>query len=722
MSRLTTPAFRRNRAAIRHLYFRCVAGFGLVAFLLNGPAFGNKGPDASQKFASIKNQLRFEENRGQFASAIRFDARTSRYSLSLTDQEARFRFKNQDGSSASVVRMQFPGAQMAAAPRGTTRLAGVSHYMKGNDRNHWTLDVPAYSEVVYSEVYRGVDLVFHSADGASPEYDFVVHPGARPEAIRLRFEGQASMQILDDGSLRLRSAGGDLLHHAPTVYQVWDGRRHAVEARFVQTADQQIAFRLGAYNHARDLIIDPVISYSTYLGGSGADLAKAIAVGTDGSIYVAGNTNSADFPTAAPLQGEFHEGLYDCFVSRFSPDGQTLIFSTYLGGSESEEVNGIAVDREGNVWVGGLTMSTDYPMAQALQSTFGGAADATLTKLSADGSKILFSTYLGGSGSDQANRIAIDPAGNAYLVGQTQSTEDFPTANAFQKSHGGGVVDAFVAKVSANGQQLIYSTFLGGDGDEYGLGIAADGGGNAYVTGGTTATNFPVAQPFQPTLSGGSDAFITKFAADGKTLVYSSYLGGMYDDYAFGIAVDRHGAAYVGGTTPSPDFPVVNAYQRRLKGVDAFVTKVAHDGASLSYSTFFGGSGPDEARSIAVDNAGSATIVGATRSPNLPTVRAVQSTIGGLQDAFIARFGPAGRVLTLASFLGGSGDDDGLDVVADERGSLYVSGATNSPDYPTANPLQPNYSGYFYDGFVTKIIAESASGEAGAVSAPVVVR
>jgi hypothetical protein len=388
--------------------------------------------------------------------------------------------------------------------------------------------------------------------------------------------------------------------------------------------------------------------YSTYLGGSGDDGGQSIAVDASGSAYVTGGTFSTDFPTKNPVQATFGGGaLGDAFVTKLSADGQSLVYSTYLGGSAGELGNGIAVDSSGNAYVTGYTESTNFPRKNPLQATYGGGfRDVFVTKLSADGQSLIYSTYLGGSGSDIGLSIAVDSSGNAYLIGVTDS-QNFPTKNPFQANPGGNS-DAFVTKLSADGQSLVYSTYLGGTDAETGSGIAVDSSGNAYVTGETLSTNFPTKNPLQASLSGGSDAFITKLSPNGQSLVYSTYLGGSGREFGFGIAVDASGNAYVTGQTTSTDFPTKKPFQPSSGGgnFDAFVTKLSADGQSLLYSTYFGGNDGDSGGGIAVDSSGNAYVTGYTFSKNFPTLKPLQPSYGGgFQDGFIAKISDSSAAL-----------------------------------------------------------------------------
>ncbi|MBV5347243.1 SBBP repeat-containing protein, partial [bacterium] len=463
---------------------------------------------------------------------------------------------------------------------------------------------------------------------------------------------------------------------------------------------RQVTLAIGDYDAGRALVIDPVLEYSSYLGGSDYDFGAGIAVDSAGNAYLAGATWSTDFPIRNALQPDKGRSDSDAFVAKLSADGATLVYATYLGGSSNQEhALGIAVDGAGNAYLTGETHSSDFPTRQAVQPDFGGGEDAFVAKLSADGAALVYATYLGGRNEDHGAGIAVDGAGNAYVTGTTTSP-DFPTRDALQPDLR-GYQDAFVSKFSADGAALVYASYLGGAGGENG--IAVDGAGSAYLTGETQSADFPIRNALQPDFGGGySDAFVAKLSADGAALVYSTYLGGSDSEYRAYIAVDSAGNAYLTGTTYSPDFPTRNALQPDLRGSpDAFVSKFSADGAALVYASYLGGNGLDNGAGIAVDGTGNAYVTGQTNSTDFPTRNALQLvTEGG--DAFVAKFSVDGAALVYASYLGGSDLDSGTGIAVDGIGNAYVTGTTFSADFPTRQALQPDRGGP-NDAFVTKI-------------------
>ena len=406
----------------------------------------------------------------------------------------------------------------------------------------------------------------------------------------------------------------------------------------------------------------------------------------------------------------FALGTYD--LTRPLTIDPTLTYSTYLGGNDVDAGKGIAVDAAGNAYVVGITRSTNFPTANALQPTLGGDGDAFVAKLNSTGSSFVYSTYIGGGGDDVGTAICVDSAGNAYVTGETRSA-NFPTANALQPTIGGSG-DGFVAKLNPTGSALVYSTYLGGSSGDRGYGIAVDPSGNAYVTGETSSTNFPTANPLQPTIGGNGDAFVAKLNPTGSALVYSTYLGGSYGDRGYGIAVDPSGNTYVTGSTNSTDFPTANPLQPAFGGgdFDAFVAKLNPGGSALVYSTYLGGSDVEPGYeaypyislhgSITVDTSGNAYVTGGTTSTDFPTVNALQPAYnGGGGDAFVTKFNPSGSALIYSTYLGGSATDWSHGIAVDLSRNIYVTGGAFSTDFPTVDALQPTNGGG-YDVFVTR--------------------
>ncbi|HLJ96277.1 MAG TPA: SBBP repeat-containing protein, partial [Gemmataceae bacterium] len=619
-------------------------------------------------------------------------------------------------AAPNVVTMHLIGSSAAVQPIGQDPLETRTNYFIGNDPTKWHTDIPNYGQVLYPSVYPGVDLVYHSSSDHQLEYDFVVAPGVDPGVVQMAAQGTHNIRVDAQGNLVLSTSGSDLVEHAPGIYQDEDGVRHAVAGRYVLEGAEQVGFQVDAYDRSRPLVIDPSLSYSTYLDGSVDSYGESIAVDSTGSAYVTGYTASTDFPIRNALQMTNNGAFYNAFVAKLNATGNALAYSTYLGGSYEDEAYGIAVDSSGNAYVTGYTESANFPTtAGAFQTSLRGFPNAFVAKLNSSGSSLLYSTFLGGNASDQAAGIAVDAAGEAFVTGSTSSTNFPTTTGAFQSSLQ-GQVDAFVTKLNALGSSLLYSTYLGGSlgSGSSATGIAVDTAGEAFVTGSTFSTNFPTtAGAFQTNLQGsGTNAFVTKLNASGSSPLYSTYLGGSGHlnggDRALGIAVDTAGEAFVTGITTSTNFPTTTGvFQSSLPGPEsAFVTKLNTLGSSLLYSTYLGGSNFDEATGIAVDGAGNAYVTGETASGDFPTQNPLQAQYYGLtSNAFVTRLSSGGNLLLYSTYLGGSGSDYGSAIAADSSGNVYLTGATSSSNFPTQNPFQSSFSGVNGgdDAFVARV-------------------
>ena len=561
--------------------------------------------------------LSFEENQGQADARVKFLSRTSGYTLFLTRDEALLGLRGSGTNSdkakvenidpalqsgmptrtaGAVLRMKLRNANPAVKVTGVDRLAGTSNYFMGSDPAKWRSNIPTYARVKYDGIYPGIDLVYYG-NQRQLEYDFIVAPGADPRRIAFDVRGAKRIRRDAKGDLVLNVREGEIRWHKPAVYQEKNGARELVAAGYAITDRNRVAFEVATYDTSRALYIDPLI-YSTYLGGSDYDFDNGIAVDNAGNAYITGTTYSTDFPTTPGTFQIKRGGTADAFVTKINPTGSALVYSAYLGGSDSDFGNGIAVDSAGNAYVTGTTYSTDFPTTPGtFQTKLAGIDDAFVTKINPTGSALLYSTHLGGStGSfdQEAHGIAVDSAGNASVTGWT-SASDFPTMNPVQVAYGGGAEDAFVTKINATGSALVYSTYLGGSDYDYGLAIAVDKAGNVYVTGHTWSSNFPTVNPFQAANAGYADAFVAKLNPWGSAFVYSTYLGGSYYDEGNGIVADTAGNAYITGDTDSYDFPTMNPAQAFNGGtnsgaIDAFVAKLNPKGSSLVYSTYLGGS------------------------------------------------------------------------------------------------------------------------------------
>jgi len=679
------------------------------------------GPDLKQtsplRFTNILKQtpLAFEPNAGLFNEKVKYLSRGPGFALYLTQSEATLVLRKSHRlddagdkiqDDLNTVTMKWLNANTDSPVTALNLLPGKSNYFIGSDVTQWQRDIPHYQQIRYEDIYPGIDLVYYG-HSRTLEYDFIVTPGADPNAIRLGFSGIDDARLDESGNLHLEMEGNEIIQHAPIIYQDIDGKRKKIAGTYVinETGAQEsnkkqfhISFRLAQYDHHHDLIIDPVVSYASYLGGFTTDIGYGIVVDSAGSFYVAGQTASGDFPKQGPYQPA-NAGGDDVFVSKFDSTG-SLVYSTFLGGTGIDQGRDIALDDSSkNVFITGSTASSNFPTTVgAYEESDPSGTDAFATRLNALGNGLVYSTYLGGSSTDTGRGIAVDGSGNAYVTGETASS-NFPLLNPIQASRV-GISDAFVTKLDTTGTNIVYSTFLGGADLDAGRDIVVDGSGNAYVTG-MTRTAFNIKNPLQPTIGSGADAFAAKINAAGNTLEYSTYLGGSGDEnvdaIVGAITVDGSGNAYVIGTTSSTDFPTESPLQSsNAGGKDVFVTKINAAGSARVYSTYLGGSADDEGWGIAVDGSGNAYVAGITASTDFPTQNPFQAAIGGNgKDGFVAKISSTGNALTYSSYVGGSENDEVLDVTVDSSGKAYIAGQTVSANLSavalsTTTPFQPN--------------------------------
>jgi hypothetical protein len=665
--------------------------------------------------------ISFEENHGQVDSDVRFLAHVGNSAIYFTRSEAVLALYSRDSQKKPVVsalRMQWIGANAYPEMVAERPLPGRINYLIGRDPARWHTDLPTYGRVRYRDLFPGVDAVFFGKDGEI-EYDLVLSPGSDLEKISFGLEGVQSMRLASNGDLVLKLANGEVRHRRPMVYQENDGARRWLSAHYVIRRNKTIGYEVAGVNRKLPLVIDPTLSYSTYIGSNTPDSVNSIAVDQFGQAYITGSTVFG-FPTKNPAQG--NQLGTDAFVTKLSANGSSLIYSTILGGSSVDMGNAIAIDRFGSAYVAGETSSTDFPTTPgAFQSPASDADNGFVTKLSPSGSSFVYSLLLGGGDSDSIRSMALDSEHRVYVTGFTCSL-NFPVKNAFQPvtnsqncADGGG--DAFVTRINGAGTDLDYSTYLDGSFGSIGNGIAVDSTFHAYVTGATESADFPTTSgAFQRTLTAKvipsfphdiheSNAFVTKFSADGLSLVYSTFLGGTVSDDAAAIALDSSGRAYVTGSTQSKDFPVTaGAFQKTLHGTtDAFVTKFQISGDGLFYSTFLGGSGDDGGNSIAVDGLGRAYVAGGTSSANFPVLNPIQAHLGGSQDAFVTKLSATGNALFFSTYLGGAAADNANSIRLDSNANAYVGGVTSSTNFPTTPRAFSRTKKQSSDGWVAKI-------------------
>ena len=698
------------------------------------PAVGRTAaetPAASRAMAAVVRQpQRFEAlDRGLLA-------RGRGYAMMLSAGSAAV---SMNGTS-TVLRMTWPGADQRVQPVGDELAAGTTNYLIGSDPSQWRRDVPSFGRVRYHGLYPAIDLVFYG-NQERLEYDFIVAPGGNPRDIRLRFSGQDAVRIDAQGNLVIRAGATNIIQRAPVIYQEHNGTRRQIAGKYVKVNRHEFGFSVADYDRASTLSIDPVLTFSSFLGGNADTYAKAVAVDSAGNAYVTGYTAATNFPTTpgvyATSCATCTSTFNDVFVTKISATG-VLVYSTYVGsgGNTDDRGYGIAVDSAGNAYVTGETSYTGsgpaFPVVNGFTITAGGGA--LLFKLNSTGSTLLYSTLLRGGSNAIGYGVAVEGS-NAYVAGMTVSGNSFPlapSANAYS-THLGGVAtsyDAFIVKIntSAGGiASLAWATRFGGWDWDYAYAVAVNSAGEAYVTGYTSSNDFPAtigsAQPGCGSDSNcngrTNDAFVSKFKADGSGFVYSTFAGGNNTDIGYGIAIDSSGNAFVTGKTYSPDFPNFPktpgpvAFDTTCGTVgtcdDAFALKLSADGSSFLYSTFLGGGSEDTGRAIAVDGAGYAYVAGNTYSADFPTVGAIQpSRAGTNDDAFVTMINPAGTGLFYSSYLGGSGSTSGGDqafgIALDAAGDGWVVGQTDSSDFPwKPGAIRTTHLAGGFDGFVVKI-------------------
>jgi len=644
--------------------------------------------------AMLKLPLSFIENRGQSPEDVRFMVRIEGPMVLFTPSEVVFRLSC--GNNSSAVHMAFENSSPGEII-GEEQLPGRANFFLGNDSSQWISDIPTFGEIRYKELYPGVDLVFKGTEGYL-KHELSLDPGANLSKIVLTYSGQDKLNLAEDGSLLIETSAGNLTDSMPICYQEINGRREIVEGRYRLVGDNGVGFEIVDYDRRYPLVIDPALA--TYLGGSSDDSGLSLAIDSSGNAYVTGYTASTNFPIVNQYQAS-NAGSNDVFIAKINSAGPALSYSTYLGGAGYDYAKGIAVDGSGNAYVTGYTASTNFPTKNPLQASKAGSNDAFIAKINSAGSALSYSTYIGGSSDDYGEGIALDSSGNAYITGYTGSA-NFPTKNPIQASKA-GLWDAFVSKINSAGSALVYSTYLGGSSSEYGLGIAIDSSGNAYITGPTYSTNFPTSNPLQASNGGEMDAFVSKINSAGSALTYSTYLGGSFNDFAEGIAVDSNGNSYVTGYTISNDFPTQNPIQALKNGsFDAFVTKINSAGSGLAYSTYLGGSGDCFAHGIAVGDMGNAIVTGDTSSADFPTKNPVQSSNSGSHDVFVTSIDATGSAFSFSTYLGGVYHDYAKGIAIDDSNNAYLTGYTESDNFPSQNPLQTANAGY-KDAFVAVI-------------------
>ncbi len=649
----------------------------------------------------------FEPNQGQAERGVDFLSRGPGYALSLKPNEADLQLisvpRTPGPASHAALRMKLLAANVHAHPSGQNLQPALSNYLIGNAAASWRTGIPHYGRVEYRDVYPGIDIAYYG-NQQQLEYDFILRPQADVDRIQLEFQG-ASGLLIDSasGDILLELGSATIRQKAPVVYQQTPDGRRLIAAKYVKRGRSRVGLQVASYDRTGILVIDPVLTFSTYYGGNGSDGVSGIVTDAAGNVYICGTTGSVNL-TGTNIGAGVTSGYSAAFVAKISPAG-ALLFATFIAGlSDTATSASVALDASGNIYVVGSTTSSSFPTANPIQAAYHGGTDAFLLELNSSGNALVFSTYIGGSGYDYFDGLAIDSNGNIYGGGATTSS-DFPVQNAAEPTTpaaGSGSYTAFGLKVT--GMALAYSTYVGAY--NYTNKIAIDAQGDLYVVGDVTSASFPTTpHAYQTVYAGSTDGFVQKLSPTGAIL-YSTYIGGSGGDAVRAVGVDPNGNLIIGGSTTSTDFPVLNPIQAAYGGgaEDGWLAKLSSDGSTLLFSTYLGGNGSDRVSHLTVDGGGNVYAIGRTGSSNFPTAQPVQGSFGGgTFDAYLTELNNSGSAILFSTYLGGSGDDEGNVVAVDTQGNVYLGGKTASTDFPLLQPFQTQFGGGTADGFIAEM-------------------
>ena len=670
---------------------------------------------AAEDFGKLP--LAFEPNHGQSDAQVDYLSRGSGYTLFLTPGGATFALRRPDAKGADVLRMDLAGASVRPAVSAEGRLPGEVNYLRGSDPAKWNRGVEQFGKVRYHDVYPGVDLVYYGNQGQL-EYDFVVNPGAQASKIAFAMPGAEAVHTSKDGALAIQLANGEVRWKAPDAYQLIDGGRQKVEAEYV-VMGKAVGFKLGSYDRSRPLVIDPVLVFGSYIGAADQSGASGIAVDSSHNIYVVGTADSSQYPVTGSAYDKTFKGTSDAFVTKLSADGKSLIYSTYLGGSDSDSSYAVAVDSAGNAYVSGETISSDFPVTAGAYHLYGGGATAFVAKLDSTGSNLLYSAEIG---TATGRAIAIDSTGNAYVAGGVFGVFK-TTPGAYKSSANNGNCmnvqgSSYIFKLNPAGSAPVYSTYVADCEQAYGIAVM---NGNAYITGQTENQHPVTPGAVQPSFGGYIDSFATEMNTSGSALVYSTYLGGSLGDFGNGIAIDASGAVIIAGYSDSNNYPTTaNALERNNPSrygepQSGVVTKLNATGTAFVYSTYLGGSNYDLASAVAVDNAGNAFISGQASSADFPTKDAFQGICGLSSfdsceaNAFVTELSSSGA-LVASTFYGPSNSWDlGSAIATDNAGGAYIAGQSGN-NLPTLNAYKGTTNGDLGTVFLAKLNMNAQTG------------
>jgi hypothetical protein len=680
---------------------------------------------ALESFSSLP--LYFEENKGQFDESVEYLLKMPQGFVYFTQEEIVYQFVGRvdcgeteedkqkadraakQGYITENIRMRFLHANKQPEITGLDENEGKVSYFRGNDPQKWVRGAQTFASILYRDLYPQIDLVIKEDEGRIKN-EYRVRAGGSPDQIEMSYQGIERIQVNENGDVELHTKNGVLKEGKPYCYQVVNGQKVHVEAEYVIENGDTLGFRVGEYRKDIELVIDPELDFSTFLGGTDSDTGTGVAIDASGGIYVAGYTFSDDFPTTAGVHDTVLSGRCDIFAAKIHPSGSSLLYSTYIGGSDEDRCYGMTVSLFGEVYVTGWTYSDDFPVTPGGYTVSGGGYDVFVTAINSFGTDLILSSQFGGLSDDVGWAVAVDSTGNAYVTGDTKSNNFPVTSAAYDKNYNGGYEDAFVLKLGSFGTSLVYSTFLGGSKMDYGRGIALDHLGQAVVTGTTNSSNFPTTPgAYDTSINGYTDVFVTKINATGSALVYSTFFGGTDGDGGGEVLLDGSGNVYVTGSTLSSDLPVSpNAYDTTFAGPqglhDVFLAKLNPSASTLVYSTYLGGSDYDWGYDIGLDGWGSAFVLGVTQSSDFPTTPDAYDKIhNGDNDVFLAKISPDGTALLSSTYFGGTGTEYADGMAIDSQGSAYIMGDTEGSGFPTTpGAYDTVFNGGGDDCFVAK--------------------
>ncbi|MBI2335643.1 MAG: SBBP repeat-containing protein [Deltaproteobacteria bacterium] len=648
--------------------------------------------DLSQK----QLPLYFIENRGQLNPAIDFYVQDRQHQILFSKQGIDYHFSLKQKFLHSNPHVKIKAHGYAAAK---------INYLMGNDTSKWLRNIPTATQIVYEDLYPGIDMVLHGTKG-NLKSEFVVKAGVDYQQIKIAYEGINGLTLSDQGDLIIRQKNQEMRELAPLSYQIIDGKKIIVPSHYAPQG-QGYRFVLGNVDPQYPLVIDPALLYGSYLGGTAGDSIIEMKVDSSGNIYLAGLTASSNFPTTVGAYLTSLPGSISIFVSKMNAQGTALVYSTFLGGTNTDVISGMAVDSNGAVYLTGLPTSTDFPTTLgAFQTSLSGSTECFVTKLNTDGSNLDYSSFFGGSGAELCGDIAVDSSGSAYIVGLTSSS-DLPLQNPIDSTLSG--INCFVTKFNSTGSGLVYSTYLGGS-NLLGAGLFTIETCNDIVVGSTLATDFPLASPLQSSLNNSQTGFLTKINADGSALLFSTYLGGADTDTCTDIVVDADQNIYTLCATQSLDFHTTSgAFQTSNAGAqDMVVIGVRADFSDYLFSTYLGGNGDDTPTDLMADTDGNVFLVGTTASSNFPTGRPYQSSLSGTQDAIIAQINPTGG-LEFSTYFGGSASDSlgAIALAPNEAKVVWVGGSSTGTDLPVSSSAFQSSNNGSTDVYFAKIDTDS---------------